>query len=703
MSEFSTKFEDHDPSGAFGKLINWYGDYASEVVLERAIPGIDGFKPGQRRILYKMLDGKITSNMKCNSVVGEVIKIHPHGNLSIYGTLARMVDSAEIMNVPFIKGKGAFGKVYSENPPAADRYTECRLDTLSKELYNETDGIEYALAIDNKTMEPMLLPTSFPNILCNATSGIAVGLASNIPAFNFHEVNEMVIEYLKSGKIKSTLTPDFPSGEYYVKNDAELEKLMSTGRASIKLRGRWHIDGKTIVITCLPYYTTVQLVMRQAKAIESKMIYDIRDESDRHGLRLAVECTSKDSVQYVLADLLKNTDLQKTIMSNITVVINNEPKVIGISTLIEEWVKFRAGVLRKQFGEDVKKVEATIAREEARNGLIAKLLENPNSIHEYMEALKQSDGLAKDYIRKVCDKPSEDAIDWFLSLPNRQIFRIQDRIKSLDGLYKERNRLNHDIDYVYDVIAEQLKRVNKSYTFARRTEATTEDYTFEKEEKVVKPDPVAVEVYINDKFIKKTMSAKWLNNTNSSITCMSDDIISFIDNKGRLLRVYLEQLPFMSTSDAGVYLPSYLGTEDDFSVVSYNLIEDKKIGYLFEDGFVAVVDYAEWCNMQKCTKITTRGISDSADKIIHEIDFDKEYFLVYTEKGRVGVYSIENFKQKHRTARTRLAGFKQDDNIIAAVSLNMMDVMNNLTNFNMYVDTLAKLKKGDSLNTEIFE
>jgi DNA gyrase subunit A len=705
LSEEKFKYEEHDPSGALKFLVENYAAYAAEVVLERALPGIDGFKPGQRRKLFRMLDKKLTSNTKSATVVGDTLPIHPHGDGAIYAALARMVDSAEIMNVPFIDGKGFFGKVYSENPPAASRYTECRLSSIAKELWQEVGGVEFTLAEDNATMEPTLLPTSFPNVLCNATAGIAVGLASNIPSFNFHEVNNMVIEYLTTGKFTKTLTPDFPTGELYVRNDVELNKLMTTGKASMKLRGRWRVEGKTIIITCIPFYTTVQLMMRQIAALESKMVSDVRDESDRHGLKLAVECSSKDAVQYVLADLLKNTDLQKTTSSNITVIINNEPRVIGVAELIQEWVKFRAGVLTKQFNLDLSKVSEVIARDEARNNLIMKMLEEDNTLHDYLNHMKANKGAtseAKNFVRKTCGDVDESAVEWFVNLPNHALYKIQDRVTSLEGLYAKRGEINHNIEYVYDFIAAQLSEINKSYSYPRKVEVTDEDFVFAKEDRVVKPDPVAVEVFIEDKFVKKVVHVRGMASSVDAINCMSDDIISFIDDKGRLLRVFLDQLPFGSQREAGTYLPSYLGVEDDFEVISYNLVEDKTIGYLFDDGFVSVVDYSEWTNMQKSTKITMRGISGEAKRIVHEVNLNKQYILVYTNKGRVGVYDVGDFKQKHRTARTRLTGFKQNDTIIAAASLDMVEVMTNLSNFMGYLNTLTKLKKGDTLNSDVF-
>ena len=203
-------------------LVDGYLDYAKEVILERAIPNIDGFKPSQRRILYAMKylerDTDLMKDLtKSAGVVGTTMKIHPHGDASIYETMVRMTDCSEYLNTPFIKGKGSFGHVFStDEKPAASRYTECMFTKIASECFKGMNGIEMIPSYDNKLKEPLLLPISFPAILCNTSQGIAVGIASNIPSFNFHEVNKATIEFIKTGDIKKALAPDFTTGGCYV-------------------------------------------------------------------------------------------------------------------------------------------------------------------------------------------------------------------------------------------------------------------------------------------------------------------------------------------------------------------------------------------------------------------------------------------------------------------------------------------------------
>ena len=227
--------EDKLPRG-LNHLINGYVDYAKEVVVDRAIPGIDGFKPSQRRILYTMkFIEKVNDLSKSANIAGATMKIHPHGDSSIYETMVRMVGSSLVMNIPYLEGKGSFGKVFSANArAAASRYTEVKLEKIAEELFRGMNGIDMIPSYNNALEEPLLLPVSFPSILCNPAQGIAVGLAANIPAFNYHEVLKATIELIEKGEIKTLLAPDFSTGGCYVKNEKELQKLMKTGNARLK-------------------------------------------------------------------------------------------------------------------------------------------------------------------------------------------------------------------------------------------------------------------------------------------------------------------------------------------------------------------------------------------------------------------------------------------------------------------------------------
>lgn len=688
--------EDIQIPPGFAFLVNGYAEYAAEVVTERAIVGIDGFKPVNRRILYAMLKGKVKEMKKSATVVGYVLEYHPHGDRSIYDTMVRMVDSSEYMSIPFIKGKGSWGKVYSTDTPSAMRYTNVMLHPNSEMVFDGMDGIKMVPTEDGEALEPELLPTAFPNVLCNPDMGIAVGVASNIPAFNFHEVIKSTIELIETGDIKGLLAPDFTTKGYYVWNEKELRKMMETGRGSYKLRGKWHVDGKKIVITEIPYYTTIQSIIDQINEKEIEGVQDVRNLQDRTGMGLVVECRNKRVVDQVLTSLLRDTDLQMTRMANITVIVNNRPRLMGIKQLLSEWVKFREGVVRTNLQKQYDGVLAEIARYE----ILVDLLSNVEKRDEFVNLLTQkSSGHARKYLHELYPGTDDDTFTWILRMSLSSLSGVASKENKLVSLRMTKAQLEQDLANVRGVIVRELKELDSKYSFPRNTEVTEEDYNFEaKKDIIVKAEPVPVFVEVDGKFIKKMHMNPFLQNE-EGIKCMSDDVISFIDNKGRLIRVDLENLPFMSETERGVYLPVYLETEDDFDLIAYDLIEDKKVGYVYSDGFASVVDYSEWVNAKRTTRITNNGVSPLSSLIVGEFDFTKEYLLIMTEKNLFGFVTTD-FKEKHRTARTKIINVKKDDKIVTVVPVTYSEMLKLVTNPEKYRGKLSLLDHGDTFDVE---
>lgn len=699
MSEMSKVFSaDLDIPEGLSHITKGYLDYAKEVVLERALPGIDGLKPAQRKILYTMkFIEKVKDMTKCANIAGATMKLHPHGDASIYATLVRMVDSAEIMNIPYINGKGAFGKVYSTNPPAAARYTECKLAPISEELFRDIEGVTMVPSYDNKLMEPTLLPVSYPSVLVNTTQGIAIGIASNIPSFNFNELNNAVIELIETGDIKKPLMPDFTTAGCYIKNEHELNKLMTTGKARFKLRGKWHIDGKTIVVDEIPYYTTVEDIKEDLREVQG--ISDVRDESDKKGLRLAIECSSKKMVPFVLTEALRNSSLQMTFTSNIAVVVDNKPKVIGIKELLSDWVEFRKGVLNKKLNLELTRVIESI---ESYEVLVA-LLTDEVKRKKFIDFLVEGEMKARDYLRELFPE-RESCFDWILGMSLKSISNSGAKIRHLESLRNTKVEIEGKLANISGVIVSELKELNKRYSFPRKTEIVEDDFMFEDVDKptVVKVEPTPVVVLLNGKFIKKMRSNVMTESLDGAIKCMSNDVISYIDSRGRLLRVNLENIEFSGEAERGIYLPVYLGEEDNFDLVCHEIISDKKVGYLFSDGNACVVDYGEWCNMQRCTKVTNCGVSPKASLIMAELNLEKDYIVVITKKGKIGFFKSD-FKRKHRTARTKVVNVKADDSILRAVSCDYADLMQLVKMPEHYIDRLSALTIGDRFNEEYFD
>lgn len=674
------------PSG-LRNLIKGYSDYASEVILERAIPAIDGLKPSQRRILYTMYRNKNTNLTKSANVVGEVMKLHPHGDGSIYETLVHLTDETMYQTIPFISGKGNFGRVYFTEGAAASRYTECKLSPQSKLLFGEMDGIDMMPSYDNKFKEPVSLPVAFPSIAVNPTQGIAVGMASNIPAFNMVEINNAVIDLIEKGDINYLLAPDYAVGGEYVRNDRELKSIMDTGRGKIKLRGKWHTEGKSIVIDEIPYYTNIDRIADVAKKCMS--VSDVRDESDFDGMRLVIDCKAKNRVDEVVSYLLKESSLQLTTTANISVIIKGKPRTLGIKDLLKEWIEYRKGVLNRKLNIDLDAVQYDIER----YTFLISLLSDKEKTDSYISAVKKSEIDGRNYLKSI-GRVNNSIIDWVMGLSFKSISNLDSKKKHLNDLYESEKLLKEQIADISKVIVKQLKQINKEFGTPRKTEISTRDYVFEKE---VEEKPAAYTVYytIKNKFIKKQYGY-----SDGSYECMSDDSILMIDTLGRVLRVNIEDIPFSSGSDVGTYIPVYLGVEDNFEIVDFNVEEKKIVRYLYKDGYVSQFSFGQWIGNRRRIKIIQNGTSTDSPMIIGYVS-DKPFMAFYTKNGKFGIASTD-FKVKCSTARTKLVGVDSDDEIRFAVGCTATDLINLVTNSGTYINKCKRIKSYDTLNIDYF-
>lgn len=679
------------------RLVEDYTDYAKETVTDRAIPAIDGFKPVHRRILYiARFFEKIKDMMSSQALSGSVLKIHPHGDAAVYDAMVRMVQSSEYMQAAFLQGKGDFGKVYSTDSAAAARYTEVGFTPLAEEIFDGMNGVNMIPSFNGKYDEPELLPVSFPNLLVNLTQGIAVGLASNYVSFNGNEVVDATIEMAETGDIKGLLVPDFTTGGYYVYNESALRKIMDTGRGSVKVRGKWFIDGKVIYIEEIPYHTTVQAIKKAAEEIQGVM--EVKDLSDKDKpVSLAVICSNKKIVEEVLNEVIRVTNLQMTLGVNMTVIVDNKPKVLGVKDVIKEWLVFREGVLSKTLKIDYDRTVKSIKQYET----FVTLLRDEEKRSKFTETLaRQGDAEARNLLVAWFPEVEKFVFDWILDMKLRQFSNLANREKHLQGLYNEKHQLEEDLKDIPRVIVRQLKAFNKKYKFPRKTEVTEVDYVFETggQRKAAKALPSPVIVQVQGKFIKKIRKTPVTVNE-KGLECMSNDVISFIDDQGRLLRVNLDHLEFTNPSDRGTYLPVYLEEEDNFNVLTYEVVADKKVGYMYKDGYASVIDYSEWINNTRITRITRNGVSQYAPLLMAEINLSKPYLLLMTENGKFGIVST-NFKHKNRTARTKLISVKEKDPIVSCYSLSHADLIRVVSNPERYADKLSFLDPNDRFDSE---
>ena len=338
-----------------------YMPYAMSVIVSRAIPEIDGFKPAHRKLLYTMYkEGLLSgSRVKSANIVGRTMRLNPHGDAAIYETMVRLARGNESLLVPYVDSKGNFGKAYSRDMAyAAPRYTEAKLEKICTQLFADIDKdtVDFVDNYDSTVKEPTLLPVTFPSVLVNNNTGIAVGMASNICSFNLAEVCETTAALIRDPEhnIADTLiAPDFPGGGILLYDKAELDKIYSTGRGSVRVRSRYHYDksNNCLEITEIPPTATVEAIMDKVvdliKLGKIREISDMRDETDLGGLKLTIDCKRGTDPEKLMQKLFRMTPLEDSFSCNFNVLIAGSPRVLGVRELLEEWTAFRRECVRR--------------------------------------------------------------------------------------------------------------------------------------------------------------------------------------------------------------------------------------------------------------------------------------------------------------------------------------------------------------------
>ena len=378
-----------------------YMPYAMSVIMSRAIPEIDGFKPSHRKLLYTMYKMGLLGSARTKSanIVGQTMKLNPHGDSAIYDTMVRLSRGYEALLHPYIDSKGNFGKYYSRDMAwAASRYTEARLDDICQELFRDIDKdtVDFVDNYDNTMKEPTLLPASYPSVLVNANTGIAVGMASSICPFNLEEVCQTTIAFMKDENhdIASTLlAPDFPGGGQIVYDKQAIDTIYQTGRGGIRVRSRYSYDksANCIDITQIPPTTTIEVIVEKVvdlvKQGKLKEISDIRDETGLDGLKITIDLKRGVDPDKLMQRLFKMTTLEDTFSCNFNVLVAGMPKVMGIKELLEEWVAFRIECVRRRTHFDLKKKQDKL---HLLKGLQAILLDIDKAVKIVRETAEES-------------------------------------------------------------------------------------------------------------------------------------------------------------------------------------------------------------------------------------------------------------------------------------------------------------------------
>ena len=640
-----------------------YMPYAVSVMVSRAIPEIDGFKPAHRKLLYTMYKmGLLTGRRtKSANIVGETMKLNPHGDMAIYETLVRLTTGNESLLHPFIDSKGGFGKQYSRDMAfSASRYTEAKLDSFCTEIFTGIDknAVDMVDNYDSTSKEPRLLPTSFPNILVSPNLGIAVGLASSICSFNLVEICDATIALLRSPRtdIEKLLdivrAPDFPGGGYVVYDREQIKKVYETGKGPIKLRAKYSYDkaANCIEILEIPYSTTIEAIMKEMadmfKAGKLKEVVDFRDEIGYDGFKLAIDLKKGTDPEQLMQKLYKFTPLEDNFPCNFNVLIGGSPKQLGIKDILTEWIKFRTGCLQREFTFDLDKKQRRL---HLLLGLGKILIDVDKAIKIVRETEKDDEVVPNLMAGFSVDK---DQAEYIADIKLRHLNReyIMNRLADIDNLQAEIADIKALLDdelKMKSFMIKQLNDIKKKYGKPRKTQIvdSEEIKVFNKE--IMIEDYQARLFFTKDGYLKKITQQSLRGNSEQKIKegdeiiyeaeiSNKDEVIFFTD-KAQLYFAKMSDFELSKASELGVYVPKQLNFDDDEHVaymhVNPSFDENQMVIFFFENGKAVRVPMNQY-QTQGSRKKLKKAFSDASKivKIVYETS--DEYIMLINSENK---------------------------------------------------------------------
>ncbi len=633
-----------------------YMPYAMSVIVSRAIPEIDGFKPSHRKLLYTMYKmGLLTGGRtKSANIVGQTMRLNPHGDAAIYETMVRLAKGNESLLHPFVDSKGNFGKVYSRDMAyAASRYTEAKLAPICAELFRDLDcdAVDFVDNYDGTMKEPALLPTTFPNVLVSANQGIAVGMASQICGFNLAEVCDTTIAYLKNPDhdIASTLlAPDFPTGGQIICDEDELRRIYATGRGGLKVRARWRYDKKENVIEVyeIPYSTSIEVILDKVaelvKAGKVKEISDMRDETDLSGLKLAIDLKRGVDPEKLMQKLFKLTPLQDTASCNFNILIGGMPHVMGVGEILQEWTAWRTECVKRR-------VFYILSRKKEKLhlllGLKRILLDIDKAIAIIRETEEEAEVIPNLMIGfGIDEKQAEYVAEIKLRNINKEY--ILKRVQETQSLADEIDDLEDTLAKparVRRIIISELETVRKKYGQPRKTEILygheVEEY---REEEQVEDYPVTLFLSREGYFKKITPQSLRMSGEQKykegdgpmqQIETTNAAELMFFTDRCQVYKTRVSEFADSKASLLGDYLPGKLGMDDGESVI-YLLLPGDYSGQLlffFENGKAARVELKAYATVSNRRRLTGAYSDKSPLVTILPLREDQELALLSSE------------------------------------------------------------------------
>jgi len=630
-----------------------YMPYAMAVIVSRAIPEIDGFKPAHRKLLYTMyLMGLLKGNrIKSADVVGQTMKLNPHGDSAIYETLVRLTRGNDALLHPFVDSKGNFGKHYSRDMAyAASRYTEVKLSSFCEEIFRDIDKnvVDFMDNYNGTTKEPTLFPTTFPNVLVTPNQGIAVAMASSICSFNLNEVCAATEAYIKNPNVdlsKYLLGPDFSTGGELIQDAEEAAKVYETGRGGFTLRAKYRYDKKNncIEVYEIPYTTTIEFIIDKVvalvKAGKLREINDIRDETDLHGLKIAIDIKRNVRPELLMQRLFSMTSLSDRFSANFNILIEGKPRTMGVREILREWVIFRAGCLRRQIAFDIEKKNERLNLLEGLSkilldidraiAIIRKTEEDSRVIPNLMEGF--------DINREQAEFIAE------IRLRNLNKEYLLNKVNERDKLIKELEELNSYLENegkIKTLICRQLRDVAKKYGQERRTEIVVQEELPEIDEEEFIED-YGLKLFLTEQNYLKKISLASLRSASEQKVKDGDRIIQELEtgnkadlilfsNKCSAFKSKLYDIPDCKASSMGEYLNNLFDMEPDERIIFLMPTKDYEgsLLFAFANGKIAKVSLSSYATKTNRKKLVNAYSGKSELVAIYWLPEDKDFVAI---------------------------------------------------------------------------
>lgn len=643
-----------------------YMPYVMSVIVSRAIPEIDGFKPSHRKLLYTMYKmGLMTGNRtKSANIVGQTMRLNPHGDAAIYDTMVRLTRGNEALLHPFIDSKGSFGKQYSRDMAyAAPRYTEAKLDPFCTEIFSGIDknAVDMVPNYDNTMQEPSLLPTTYPNILVSPNMGIAVGMACSICSFNLAEICDATVALLKNPRtsvekiLDIVKAPDFSGGGLLLYDRDKMRDLYLTGKGSVKLRARYSYDKKQncIDILQIPYSTTIEIIMSKISELvkegKAKEIQDFRDEIDLSGFKLTIDLKRDTDPDKLMAKLYKLTSLEDTFDCNFNILVDGAPRQMGIIEVLNEWIRFRCNCYRRELVFEKTKKEEKLHLLE---GLAKILLDIDRAIAIVRGTAKESDvvpnlmrAFALDEIQAeyVAEIKLRHLNREYILNRTSEIMELQAEIKRLAEIIEDELKLKGEI-------AHQLQNIKKKYGIPRKTQLIgLEDIVEADEDDFVENYNVKV-LMTHDGYFKKITLQSLRGSDDQKLKdgdriadiydCDNKAELMFVTNKCQIYRAKVSDFEPVKASSLGDFIPAKLSMDDGERPVMmkafYDFNPEHNVVYVFENGKGVRIPFSSYQTKSNRKKLS--GVYSDASPIVAAIyeDAPKD-ILTVTDNGRAAL------------------------------------------------------------------